>query len=72
MDDHTYFILQRIERNIYRLGLMLGQLRQHVAELPADRSSEGHRRIGEVLLELDRECRIRAALLSPDPGSYVH
>ena len=71
MDDHTYFLVRKIERDIYRIGLVLEQLRMHVAELPANRSLDGHRRIREASLELDRQCRIRAALLKPNPGTYM-
>jgi hypothetical protein len=45
MDDHTYFILEKIERNIYRMSVVLEQLWLHVAELPINRSSESRRRI---------------------------
>lgn len=71
MDDHTFFLLKRIESDIRRAYLVLEQLRIHVAELPPQRSSEARRWLSRAHDELDRHFRIRAALLEPNPGTYI-
>ena len=72
MDDHTYFLLRKLENEISRIRLIIEQLRLHVAELPPDRSSGGHREIRQATIALDRQLRIRAALLEPFSGASVH
>ena len=51
MDDHTFFLLNRIESDIRRPHLVLEQLCIHVAELPPNRTFEARRwlRRAEVL-----------------------
>ena len=72
MDDHTYFLLRKLEDEIARTRLILGQLRLHVAELPLDRSSDGHREIRYATIALDRQLRMRAALLEPFSSAWLH
>ena len=47
MDDHTYYLLRRIDEDIRRTTLVLEQLHLHVAELPFDRSVE-YREMGAL------------------------
>jgi hypothetical protein len=72
MDDHIHFILRRIDEDIRRTTLVLGQLHLHVAELPFDRSVECRQQIRRTADELARRLRIRGALLEPNPGSFLH
>ena len=65
MDDHTYFVLRKLEDEISRTRLIVEQLRVHVAELVPDRSSDAHREIRQATIALHRQLRIRAALLEP-------
>jgi len=72
MDDHTCFLLRRLENDIRRALLVVEQLRFHVAELPTDRNWEGRHWLRLALGELERHYRIRAALLEPNPGNLLH
>jgi hypothetical protein len=65
MDDHTYFLLRKLENEISRTRLIVEQLRVHVAELVPDRSSDAHREIRQAMSALHRQLRIHAALLEP-------
>ena len=71
MDDHTYFLLRKLENEIFRIRLIIEQLRLHVAELPPDRSSDGQREIRHATIALDRQLRIRA-LLEPFSSASLH
>jgi hypothetical protein len=72
MDDHTYFLLRKLECEIYRTRLIIEQLRLHVAGLPPDRSSDGRRELRQATIALDRQMRIRAALLEPFSSAPLH
>jgi hypothetical protein len=72
MDDHTYYLLRRIDEDIRRTTLVLEQLHLHVAVLPFDRSVECRQEIRRTADELARRLRIRGALLEPNPGAFLH
>jgi hypothetical protein len=72
MDDHPYFLLRKVENEISRTRLIIGQLRLHVAELPPDRSSDAHREIRHATIALHRQLRIREALLEPFSSASLH
>jgi hypothetical protein len=72
MDDHTYFLLEKVDHDIGRAYLVLEQLHLHVAELPPNRTSEAWRWIRVAYCELERHYRIRAALLEPNSGTLLH